>query len=137
MFLLRCEKRSTRKRAYPSKIERRNQPSLITSQSLVVSATSKKATSHPNKIEGELRQTGPGSALRAAKKPLKDAASSVNTIRWKIVETLKATGLPIVYGTGGKTKFHRKQAEAPQNTLLRCRVCEYNPQFNPGFPVRF
>ena len=47
------------------------------------------------------------------KKPLKDA-QAVNTIRWKIVETLKATGLPVIYGTGGKTKWQRKQAGLPK-----------------------
>ena len=52
-------------------------------------------------------------ALRAAKKPLKDA-QAVNTIRWKIVETLKATGLPVIFGTGGKTKWYRKQAGLPK-----------------------
>lgn len=71
-----------------------------------------KGNRHPNEIDGELSKRVQ-SALRAAKKPLKDA-QAVNTIRWKIVETLKATGLPILYGTGGKTKFHRKQAGLPK-----------------------
>ena len=71
-----------------------------------------KGNRHPNEIEGDFGKRVQ-SALRAAKKPLKDAAS-VNTIRWKIVETLKATGLPIIYGTGGKTKWHRKKAGLPK-----------------------
>ena len=71
-----------------------------------------KGNRHPNEIEGDFGKRVQ-SALRAAKKPLKDA-QAVNTIRWKIVETLKATGLPIVYGTGGKTKWHRKQAGLPK-----------------------
>ena len=71
-----------------------------------------KGNRHPNEIEGELGKRVQ-SALRAAKKPLKDA-QAINTIRWKIVETLKATGLPVIYGTGGKTKWHRKQAELPK-----------------------
>lgn len=71
-----------------------------------------KGNRHPNEIDGELGKRVQ-SALRAAKKPLKDA-QAVNTIRWKIVETLKAAGLPIFYGTGGKTKFHRKQAGLPK-----------------------
>ena len=71
-----------------------------------------KGNRHPDAIDGELGKRAQ-QAMRAAKKPLKDA-QAVNTIRWKIVETLKATGLPIFYGTGGKTKFHRKQAELPK-----------------------
>ena len=71
-----------------------------------------KGNRHPNEIDGELGKRVQ-KALKDAKKPLKDAAH-VNTIRWKIVETLKATGLPIIYGTGGKTKWHRKQAGLPK-----------------------
>ena len=72
----------------------------------------KKGKKHPDEIEGDFGKRVQ-SALRAAKKPLKDAAS-VNTIRWKILETLKATGLPVICGTGGKTKWHRKQADLPK-----------------------
>ena len=71
-----------------------------------------KGNRHPDEIDGDFGKRVQ-SALRAAKKPLKDA-QAVNTIRWKIVETLKATGLPIIYGTGGKTKWHRKQAGLPK-----------------------
>ena len=72
----------------------------------------KKGNRYPDEIQGDFGKRVQ-SALRAAKKPLKDA-QAVNTIRWKIVETLKATGLPIIYGTGGKTKWHRKQAGLPK-----------------------
>jgi len=44
--------------------------------------------------------------LARAKAPLKDAAS-VNATRWKIFNTLKATGLPLSTGTGAQTKFNR------------------------------
>ena len=44
---------------------------------------------------------------------MKDAAA-VNTIRWKISETLKNTGMPLAYGTGGKTRHNRKQAGLPK-----------------------
>ncbi|MDE0084231.1 MAG: RNA-guided endonuclease IscB, partial [Candidatus Poribacteria bacterium] len=71
-----------------------------------------KGNRHPNELTGHLGERTQ-KALRAAKKPLKDA-QAVNTIRWKIVETLKATGLPVVYGTGGKTKWHRKRAGLPK-----------------------
>ena len=71
-----------------------------------------KGNKHPDEIQGDLGKRVQ-SALKAAKKPLKDA-QAVNTIRWKIVETLKATGLPVIYGTGGKTKWYRKQACLPK-----------------------
>ncbi len=41
-----------------------------------------------------------------AKKPLKEAAA-VNATRWKLYETLKATGLPVEVGSGSLTKFNR------------------------------
>lgn len=72
-----------------------------------------KGNQHPDEIQGKLGKRAQ-QALRAAGKPLKDA-QAVNTIRWKIVETLKATGLPIIYGTGGKTKWHRKHAGLPKS----------------------
>ena len=85
-----------------------------------------KGNRHPNEIAGDLGKRVQ-SALRAAKKPLKDA-QAVNTIRWKIVETLKATGLSIVYGTGGKTKWHRKQAGLPKTYYYdaACVACVPN-----------
>ncbi|WP_414527792.1 RNA-guided endonuclease IscB [Nodularia chucula] len=46
--------------------------------------------------------------LKQAKKPLADAAS-VNTTRFALLEILKATGLPVETGSGGLTKFNRKQ----------------------------
>lgn len=44
---------------------------------------------------------------------LRDAAA-VNTIRWKLVETLEATGLPVALGAGGKTAYHRHLAGLPK-----------------------
>ena len=52
-------------------------------------------------------------AIKSAKRPMKDAAS-VNSIRWKIVETLQSTGLDVVYGTGGRTKYHRSKSNLPK-----------------------
>ena len=52
-------------------------------------------------------------ASRKSKKGLKDA-TAVNTIRWKLYETLKATGLPVLTGTGGKTAYHRNLAGLPK-----------------------
>jgi 5-methylcytosine-specific restriction endonuclease McrA len=44
--------------------------------------------------------------LAEAKAPLKDAAA-VNSTRWALFERLKATGLPMETGSGGRTKFNR------------------------------
>lgn len=44
--------------------------------------------------------------LKQAKTPLKDAAA-VNATRWRLFHTLKATGLPVAVGTGGRTKWNR------------------------------
>ena len=44
--------------------------------------------------------------LAQAQAPLRDA-SAVNSTRWALYERLKATGLPVETGTGGRTKFNR------------------------------
>ncbi|MDF5723632.1 MAG: RNA-guided endonuclease IscB [Rhizonema sp. PD37] len=44
--------------------------------------------------------------LAQAKKPLADTAA-VNSTRFKLLDVLKATGLPIEVGSGGLTKFNR------------------------------
>ncbi|MFM7192090.1 MAG: RNA-guided endonuclease IscB [Microcystaceae cyanobacterium] len=44
--------------------------------------------------------------LSQAKSPLKDAAA-VNSTRWALLNTLKTTGLPVITGSGGQTKFNR------------------------------
>ncbi len=48
-----------------------------------------------------------------AKQPLKDAAA-VNATRWRLYERLKATGLPVTGGSGGRTKYHRTQQDYPK-----------------------
>jgi 5-methylcytosine-specific restriction endonuclease McrA len=45
--------------------------------------------------------------------PLKDAAA-VNSTRWALYERLKSSGLPIETGTGGRTKWNRKQRGIPK-----------------------
>ena len=93
----------------------------------------KKGNRHPNEIEGDFGKRVQ-SALRAAKKPLKDA-QAVNTIRWKIVETLKATGLPVIYGTGGKTKWHRKRADLPKTHYYDAACVACVPKTNGKLSV--
>jgi 5-methylcytosine-specific restriction endonuclease McrA len=51
--------------------------------------------------------------LAQAKAPLKDAAA-VNTTRWTLFERLKATGLPVECGSGGRTQFNRTIRELPK-----------------------
>ena len=49
-----------------------------------------------------------------AKRPLKDAAA-VNTTRWALYRALQATGLPVEVGTGGRTKYNRRQLGIPKS----------------------
>jgi 5-methylcytosine-specific restriction endonuclease McrA len=51
--------------------------------------------------------------LTQAKRPLKDAAA-VNSTRWALFNRLKQTGLPVVTGSGGLTKFNRRRLELPK-----------------------
>ncbi len=46
--------------------------------------------------------------LAQVKTPLKDAAA-VNSTRWKLFNSLKELGLPVITGTGAQTKFNRTQ----------------------------
>ena len=52
-------------------------------------------------------------AARKSKQGLSDAAA-VNTIRWKLFETLEAVGLGVIRGTGRKTAYHRNLAGLPK-----------------------
>jgi 5-methylcytosine-specific restriction endonuclease McrA len=51
------------------------------------------------------------------KAPLKDAAA-VNSTRWALWERLKATGLDVEVGTGGRTKWNRKRLNIPKAHCL-------------------
>lgn len=55
--------------------------------------------------------------LAHAKAPLKDAAA-VNATRWRLYQTLQATGLPVEVGTGGRTKWNRARLEIPKTHAL-------------------
>lgn len=50
---------------------------------------------------------------KKGKAPLKDAAA-VNTTRWALYQRLKASGLPVEVGTGGRTKFNRVTQNYPK-----------------------
>jgi 5-methylcytosine-specific restriction endonuclease McrA len=45
--------------------------------------------------------------------PLKDVAP-VNATRWELYQRLRATGLPIECGTGGRTKYNRARLDLPK-----------------------
>jgi 5-methylcytosine-specific restriction endonuclease McrA len=51
--------------------------------------------------------------LAQAKTPLRDAAA-VNVTRWALYEKLKATGLPVECGSGGRTSFNRTMRNLPK-----------------------
>lgn len=51
------------------------------------------------------------------KRPLKDAAA-VNVTRWVLFQALHATGLPVVTGSGGLTKFNRVRLKIPKTHAL-------------------
>lgn len=55
--------------------------------------------------------------LAQAKAPLKDAAA-VNSTRWALFGSLKATGLHVEVGSGGKTKWNRERLGVPKGHAL-------------------
>ena len=48
---------------------------------------------------------------------LQDAAA-VNATRWALLNALKATGLPVETGSGGRTKFNRTRLDIPKTHAL-------------------
>ena len=55
--------------------------------------------------------------LSHAKAPLRDAAA-VNSTRWALFNALKATGLQVAVGTGGRTKWNRHRLGVPKTHAL-------------------
>lgn len=55
--------------------------------------------------------------LLQAKRPLKDA-TTVNSTRWLLFNSLKDTGLPVITGSGGLTKFNRTRLKLPKTHWL-------------------
>ena len=80
-----------------------------------------KGNRHPDEMDGQLGMRVQ-QALRAAKKPLKDA-QAVNTIRWKIVETLESHRLTRHLWHGWQNEVASQTGKLTENALLRCRVC--------------
>jgi 5-methylcytosine-specific restriction endonuclease McrA len=55
--------------------------------------------------------------LAQAQAPLQDAAA-VNATRWELYRRLRAMGLPVEMGTGGRTKFNRTRLGLPKGHWL-------------------
>ncbi len=55
--------------------------------------------------------------LTQAKRPLKDAAA-VNSTRWALLSRLKETGISVLTGSGGLTKFNRVRLKLPKTHWL-------------------
>jgi 5-methylcytosine-specific restriction endonuclease McrA len=62
------------------------------------------------------------------KTPLADAAA-VNSTRWRLSEELKALGLPIEVGTGGRTRWNRTRLALPKTHWIDAAVVgAYTPE---------
>lgn len=72
-----------------------------------------------NKMKGTqtAAEFGHPAVQAKAKQPLQDAAA-VNTTRWMLYERLRATGLSIETGSGGRTKWNRSQRALPKTHWL-------------------
>ena len=55
--------------------------------------------------------------LAQLKNPLKNA-TAVNSTRWALLQAIKATGLPVECGSGGRTKFNRHELHIPKTHAL-------------------
>ncbi|MGM0553079.1 MAG: RNA-guided endonuclease IscB [Pseudomonadota bacterium] len=56
--------------------------------------------------------------IDAGKRPSLRDASAVNSTRWALFTALKATGLPVAAGTGGRTKWNRQRLGIPKGHAL-------------------
>jgi hypothetical protein len=55
--------------------------------------------------------------LAQAKAPMIDA-TAVNATRWELFQRLQETGLPLETGSGGRTKYNRRQRGLPKTHWL-------------------
>lgn len=56
--------------------------------------------------------------IDAGQRPSLRDASAVNSTRWALFGALKATGLPVTAGTGGRTKWNRQRLGIPKGHAL-------------------
>ncbi|EIM96552.1 HNH endonuclease [Paraburkholderia hospita] len=77
--------------------------------------------------------------LATASHPLRDAAA-VNTTRWALTDTLRATGLPLEVASGGRTKFSRITHDLPKTHALDAvcvgRVDAINDWKRPSLSIK-
>jgi 5-methylcytosine-specific restriction endonuclease McrA len=71
--------------------------------------------------------------LKQAKAPLKDAAA-VNATRWDLFRRLRATGLPVETGSGGRTKWNRTRLDIPKSHALDA-ACVGNVETVSGWQI--
>ena len=78
-----------------------------------------KGNQRPDEITDKSLKRRVKEVLNTAKKPLANTAM-INSIRWKIAETLEVTSLPVVYGTGGQDQVssHRITTSQKNTTLM-------------------
>jgi hypothetical protein len=55
--------------------------------------------------------------LAQAKRPLKDAAA-INSTRWALLNSLRATGFAVEASSGGRTKYNRSRLDIPKTHAL-------------------
>ncbi|NJN29521.1 MAG: HNH endonuclease [Synechococcales cyanobacterium RM1_1_8] len=67
--------------------------------------------------------------LKQAKAPLKDAAA-VNSTRWALFNMLKATGMNVSTGSGGRTKFNRCSQDIPKHHWTDAACVGDTPQLS-------
>lgn len=78
---------------------------------------------HDKGLRKRLKKHGHTAEARLARvqhqqqRPLRDA-SAVNATRWALFNALKATGLPVAVGTGGRTKYNRQRLGIPKTHAL-------------------
>jgi len=72
-----------------------------------------------NKAKGNMsaEEFGHPEVSKLAKASLKDAAA-VNSVRWRLFNKLKETGLELETGTGGRTKFNRARLGLPKEHCI-------------------
>ena len=84
------------------------------------------------------REFGCPQVQAQARLPLRDAAA-VNAVRYKVLEVLKAHGLPVETGSGGLTKFNRtRQGLAKSHWADAACVGQSTPErltIRPGLPL--
>ena len=65
--------------------------------------------------------------LAQVKSPLNDTAA-VNSTRWRLLSTLKETGISVTTGTGGQTKFNRTQQGLEKSHYLDAACVSDTPK---------